>query len=383
MIYSRAMHASISGRQRSEEGGYDDQRVKWRVVAGVALALASFAATCLVMRLPLPARALAPSSVLAAKLDWLGQANLYIDVVFVGSSYTYRGVEAAQIDRELKQRDLPLKSFNLGAPGTYGFELHHYAMGLRDLPATKRPSLAVLELFPLTAPYVMTVMRDNSLNARTVEYHDASTTINNLTILWASDYPFLRKWEATWSHLLHFGYRFANVGALGALLSSGGDRALSSQLKEQQGFPRAFHGQRAHKQGFNPLAYRRDLQAYTRAFNACRSQGECGKVFEADWAFRLRAARALSTSGVAVAFMVPPVPYPSLLGYRMLCKRPGAPPCIELNSPDAYPELFSSDSRYDLGHLNDHGARALAPILADWLAMLSRTGRAGTAPATP
>lgn len=371
----------VVAESTSEETGPRERRAPAAQVegrkpfGGFGLAVIALLATSLSLRSQIGPEQAAPDSEMAAKLSWLTRQAHRYEVVFAGSSYTYRGVDPRRVDSGLSARFEAVHSYNYAAAGTYGFETAFYATQLGDLPRPKRPRVLVMELYSLTAPYVIGVMPDNALSGRMIEYHDARTTLENLRVLAASRLAMADKIGIAGTHLLHFAYRIGNVG-LAAQLLFGGERSQTSRrVGRFGGFPASFHGRRHHRRGFSQPDYEEELRSYQRMQDACSRSGQCGEMLEEDWAFRLRTATYLRGRGIDVVFMLPPVPYLGVLPYRAFCQRSTSPPCIDLSDLALHPELFAFDNRYDRGHLNDRGASRMSAALADALLELAHSGR--------
>jgi hypothetical protein len=330
--------------------------------AYVALAVGCGSFTAALVRLVVGPGAARGESILAEKVEYLTQSERRIDLIAVGSSYTYRSFDPKSFDGELRTRGIETTSYNFAAPGTYGFEVHHYLVDLlSQLQPTQRPRTVAVELFPVDPPHVMTVMPQNHLTARAIEYHDLATTWVNVAALARAPMPWDERAAAGIEHLVHFAHRAGNVGAISTLGRTPKRRLLAAT--STGGFNEELNGEHAHKTDYDVATHTKTLASLREELARAIQRGPALSASE-DW-FRREQVRQLRETGVDVLFVVPPMLWSVSASMHVACVSGSLPaPCVSLGDPDEYPALFAFDNRYDAGHLNDAGARLYSGALA-------------------
>lgn len=276
-----------------------------------------------------------------------------VDVVFVGSSRFYRGIDPAAFDRSLAERGRPVRSFNFGLPGMWFHELAYTVDWILDREP-ERLRWVFIELQEIDPEF-----QSNRLTHRTVNYHDPAVTWLACRTTLAADRPLLGRLDEVRAHLLHLGYKLGNVGqglsALEALLG----RAPEPAPRDFDGFVSLDEEERdqarREEEGENPRPRE-------------RVEGPPDELFLTvvrDLVARVRAA------GAEPILVVGPLAgrWPALEH----AQRDGSlPNVLAYNDPRRLPQLYQRRYLHDRGHLNAAGASVFAGLLADDLDRLLR-----------
>ncbi len=321
-------------------------------------------------------------SLLARKTVFLARGAGRYEVLVAGSSYVYRSFIPTVFDAKLHEAGHDLRSYNFSAPGTYAFEVSHYLDALlRAMDRGRRPRYIIVEVNTVLAPYIVGVMPENRLTTRMIEYHDLGTTLLNLQTLGRSPFHVRQKAAMSAEHLLHLGYRFANVGLVPSLA---GARAMTQNERDivetRAGYAPEYDGRYAQHKDFRAGDYGRQLDFFATRFRQIRAGTRAEKFAPADLYFVQRFFSRLQQFDVEILFLIPPNLYqPQLVFAGPQAAAPlFAGRVLNLGDPDRFPLLYRFENRYDTGHLNHRGAQVFSEALAaEFLALLR--GR-GTAP---
>jgi hypothetical protein len=312
---------------------------------------------------------------LRAKVEHLRQNADRYDLVYVGSSRTYRGLDPHVIDPLLAERGIQVLSFNVGVGGMYAYERDHL---LRSVVALRGERLRwiVMEsgMYEPRADFGA-----NRWSTRSVHWHDLEGTWLAMRSSLRLDAPWLERLDACWTHLQLFGMRLFNMGQgrriVLDLLGASGDplgRALSpAELAEGRGY-QALEG-----------LVREDTNAWQRRLAADPqfARALARHVAERNAAppdlehLDVEAIRAqladVRAAGLELIHFLPPGNdgHPEVLA---LHARGDIPHLLHYNDPAAYPDFFDDDSRYDEVHLSAESAAALSRrVAADLAALLA------------
>ncbi|MFZ1220848.1 MAG: hypothetical protein WAO00_16255 [Chthoniobacterales bacterium] len=332
-------------------------------VWNVAVCLAAFVFTCLVLHafLPLP-----KIGNLSAKLRFFAAHKDEFDTIFLGSSRIHCGVAPSVFDQVLAENGIPSRSFNFGATGMYPPEEFHVldqilALNPRNL---KRLFLEIDDIQGAWLP-------SDQTSQRLVSWHNTKSTwilVRKILDLDVRE-PFARKLELLRygpallpRHLVLWARNISNQGRGFDLAESfAGGRQIESEEfgpKRDGHFPAE-----GVLSGEAELAYERDL-AREEAVNA----GNVALDRYADRAYR-HYAREIRRLGARPIFVVTPT-FPDSPS-RFSSPPPGL--VLAYNSPSLYPDFYRPSVRVDPYHLNSAGAIKLSTLIA--LDFLRKTGQ--------
>lgn len=302
----------------------------------------------------------------AAKLDYFEQHKDEYDVVFIGSSRIFRGVDPRIVDAELASAGIPLRSFNLGIGGMGAFETDYLLRRVVEMKPA-RLKWVIFEGLAWDPGFRLT---QNTYAARTVFWHAPAETRNALVATLHHDATWLEKADLFVTHVQLLLWRFANYG-------SGSSFAAKLAGVRRDEFGRALTPEQlADGRGYQSLEILSDKDdALLRAEMLADLKRIEGKIAEMS-AERLKRPdlsgfdtealraqfRAVESIGAKLAYVLPPAveARSELLG---LHERGDIPLLFDFNQPDAYPDLFESSRRYDKDHLSRKGAEEFSHLL--------------------
>jgi hypothetical protein len=330
----------------------------------VALALAAFEVTAALLR----ARTPWPEEYgLRAKCEYFAEHRDEFDLVFLGSSRFFRGIDPRVVDAELAARGLTVRSFNFGLGGMRRFEgcfVLDRALELR--PARLRWVVVEGEPWDASADFL-----GNTWSSRVVMWHDWEHTRLALQSVALEPAPLAQRLSTGWTHLQLCAMRFQNMGQgqrialdlLGRSYDPWG-RGLSAADVERAAGYQAYEeiAGDARNVWQEQLAARpehaREIMDGIVAQNAAPPRLE---------RVNLAALRAQQAAIRAAGARMIVVTMPASRGSpdeAALHARGDVPVLIELNRPDRDPRWWSAEARFDDLHLSRTGAVALSRALA-------------------
>lgn len=341
----------------------------WR---NVALFVATFAAAVALLRATLPERGGLHTD---AKLAAFEQRKQSIDVLFLGSSRTYRGFVPEVFERELAARGHSFTAFNFGVMGNRASE------SLEILKRVQRMQPGRLAwIFVDPEPLDMLIDEPQPRTRRVIDWHDAQACADVARLVRASGRPLRDQARLLWQQWIPFSYHQLNVGAaqpwLNALLGRGFDAEQQAEFLGPRG-----DGYRAMDEDILERAARGDaygellverFPAQVARLSQQRSRLELpGPSLAAERAVFYQRLESLSAElGAGTVFVVQPTVTP-----REDLPRAASQGLVEhlldYGDPRAHPELYTLESRYDVAHASPSGAEAFTRALArDFAALL-------------
>lgn len=293
------------------------------------------------------------------------------ELVFLGSSRAMRGFEPARFDEKLAERGVELRSFNFGVAGARITEMLFLLARIADArPKNLR--------FVLIDPEDLDQIHDtrNALAQAGILWHDPSTTRIVVEQLVDEAAPRERRDEILVDHLRSCALNVLNVGRTARWVNAALGRRASLHFVDEvmgergDGYTALFDDQqtlRVRRRRFerNKAEFERMVEQYRGAprprIDADPHELELLRLVE-------QRVRALGAEPVWVI-------QPSLTRQWELVdahERGEIGALLRYDEPEAHPELFAHENRFDSLHLNDAGARLFTERLADdfatWLA---------------
>ena len=297
------------------------------------------------------------------------------DVLFLGSSRTYRQLLPEIFDQGMAEAGHPMKAFNLGVDGMRPPE-DTFVLEQALAARTKPLRYVFVECNALRRA----LPGEDEQTLRAVYWHDWKRLSALFRRAFLADEK-RRNWrdrfkevkEALpdfWEHATHWTENSTGLGRghtmLDDRLMRGGPPKIDySELgKRRDGYAPFYKAQQMNAA---------ETAAYEKVIAAMRD-----KPARADYADRVSQAelqekrRLIEAAGGRMILIVPPYG-----GSKMFYPRPGpdAPVVLDFSDPDKFPELFHPDHRQDRGHTNIPGSvlytRALVRTLLAKLPDLS------------
>ncbi len=338
----------------------------------VALALVSFETVAAGLRALTP---LPEEFGLRAKFDWFAEHKDEFDVLFLGSSRVFRGIDPRIVDAELAAEGVPLRTFNFGVGGLRRFEACYVMHRLLELgPA--RLSTVVVEAEPWE-PSTEFLM--NTWSSRMVAWHDLEHTRLALVSVMAEDAPLAARIRKGWTHVQLFAMRLHVMGQ--------GSRIVLDLLgRSRDPWNRSMSA--------DEIARAAGYQAYEEIADAPVNAWQEAIAKDAEWPAKVMghvarendaapdlarynfaalraqvgAIRAAGAEWIALSM-------PGNEGGpddAALHARGDVPRYLDFNRPGRYPEYWTPQARFDDLHLSRSGAQEFSRALAQALVPLLR-----------
>lgn len=309
------------------------------------------------------------AEVLRSKRLFYGEHRESYDVVFVGSSLTFRSIDPAVFDETMAALGHPVRSYNLAVMGMGSHEADHLLRSLLEDPPA-RLAHAFIELGPWLTP----VSDGDAMTDRLIEWHSFASFRLLLESLRLSPAPWPSRLLDLGQHALHTFLKYASVGRGVRIV----ERALGCEdraIPEEEAYV-------ADAAGYEPLhvdtrevAHRRRRERFLDnipRFRADVQRTRDGNAQPADLTRYNRLAlesqvAAVRAAGVEPVYVIPPHPEPSP-ELHALAELGVVPVLFAFNDPDRYPGLFQPERYFDERHLEAESARAFTRRLAQLFA---------------
>ncbi len=350
-----------------------------RGAALVLLGFAAFEGTAAVLRAVTPW----PEEYgLRPKHDWFVAHQDEYDVLFVGTSRTFRGIDPRIVDAELARLGVtgeqgPIRTFNFGIGGMLRFE-GDYVLDelLADNPARLR--VVVVEGEPWDpAPAFL----KNTWSTRSVFWHDFERTRMALRSVALRRDSRREQWDESWTHLQLAGMKLHDMGqgsriAL-ELLGENSDPFQRSLTLEQVA---EADGYQAYEDFIppGPTTWQAMQADDPSRAQAIRDRVVAGNARAPDLehydveATREQKAR-VERSGMTYVVLLNPGDQ-GAPEERALYERGIIDHLLDFNRPDLDPSYWDDDARIDDLHLSRTGAERLSKAVAAELAQILRSG---------
>ncbi len=343
----------------------------------VVLALLALASGCALVRY---IAALDSRGALGELLSEFAERKDEIDALLLGSSHLRQGFDEALLERELGAEGIEFRAFNFGVPGLrsleQGFLLEHL---LAQQPA--RLKWVVLEAGPIRVGAERDYEHGDdptAITARAIQCRSFATSWRALAAIHRGALPLSEKAVRAGRELELLARNQLNLGVLADRLS-GARRAARQELA---GVPLGL-GAESRPQERAQIAQarvERNRAARTDAtYRAVAQQVAAGNrervsAADLDLGFYSWLERAAARAGAHVVYVTAPSATASTDALS-LAELGELAPLIHLNDPERFPELFQSELRRDLDHLNPVGAERFSRLFAAEFGKLVRAER--------
>jgi hypothetical protein len=295
--------------------------------------------------------------IVTTKVHWLQEHGDDFDVIFLGSSRTYRQVIPELFDQAMAAAGHPVTTFNLGIDGmrppedTYVLE-----------QALQRRAKPLRWVFVECSPLRLTMRPEDRGTLRATYWHDAKRTATLFRRAFFADQK-KRKWRDRlkqgaryWPDFAdHAEYFFQNATHLGRgyvrfenLAFKGGQSEIDTWNlgKRRDGYRPS-----EHPEQMRPA----ELAVYEQ--QVTRMRAEPPRVDYGDWVSQeeLREKqRIIERAGGKMILLMPP--YTATRFFYPNAQRPDAPLLLDFSSVEKYPVLYAPENHSDSGHLNRAGS---------------------------
>lgn len=378
---ARASAGIDSGRMRgaSASGPPARRRNFARRASLCLLGLAAFEATAAVLRAITPW----PEEYgLRPKHDWFVAHKGEYDVLFLGTSRTFRGIDPRIVDAELERAGVrgehgPIRTFNFGIGGMLRFETDYVLDRLLE-EEPRRLKVVVVEGEPWDPA---TDFIENTWSSRSVFWHDWTRTRLALHSITLQDVSLREKWRRSWIHLQLAGMKLHDMGQ--------GSRIVMNWLgKSSDPYQRSLTlDQIAQADGYQayeeflapgPTTWQAMLEHDPARPQAYRDRVHSGNTRPPDFdRYNIAALRSqqsrVKSAGMKFVVLLNPGEQ-GAAEERGLYRRGVVDHMFDFNRPDLYPQYWDADARIDDLHLSRSGAEELSKAVAAELAKVLRSG---------
>lgn len=301
--------------------------------------------------------------IVTTKLDWLTEHGDEYDVLFIGSSRTFRQLLPEIFDAEMAAAGQTVRSFNAGVDGMRPPEDTYF---LEKIMAsrTKPLRLAVVECNPIR-------LRQRELDRdtlRAVYWHDNARTGTMFRAAFLSDGK-KRSWSRRFEkitealpifaeHAEYWMWQNTNLGRGNEFLVEWtGVSHWNGLLEDDLGVRSDGYKAIAQADSMNDaqiLDYKKGLAAMMEK----QERGGTGDLVSIDEVREKK--RLIERAGGQMVLVLPP-----FVGTGFFRPKPdeGLPPLLDFSDPEKYPELFSVEHRSDSGHTNFAGSQIYTRLI--------------------
>ena len=352
------------------DGPKDARRLR-RAPLYLLIFLAFFAGIAVLVRrmIPMPAH-----YDLQDKLRYFEEHKDEFDLVFVGSSATFRNYVPTVVDQGLRAEGLEVTSFNFGVVGFRSFETDYLVRWILDLEP-ERLKWLVLEPPPFEPPFDYTTFQKEKTELA-VHSHTPEETALILRSVWlAADVDDEGRereprWDAALRHLKLCGMNIGNIGrgpsALTQTLARDPDWVAPEWLAVDRGFEAVEDRPGFREPTPRPFADEAAYRATALEFDAKNRAGADLSTY--NYAALRRQVEVIRDAGVEPIYCVSPMLH-ALPRILALDEEGELPNLLAFHLPKSFANLFAPEKRIDLTHLRREGAhefsRFLAPRLAE------------------
>jgi hypothetical protein len=298
------------------------------------------------------------------------------DAVFVGASGIYRGLDPTVIDAELAERGLPLRTYNLAAPGMSGFEADGV---LRAALAARGERLRYAFVEP--GPWNATLENQNVGSYRFLYWHTPRATAAAVRSAWATPLPLEERLLLVWTHVRIAARRAAGFGSAeefahawfeldppssveSAAVASGGFLSLDDD-------PDPLLAQR-HAKFLEQQAA--EFDGLVRALERARARPlESDALRTHEFLPHDAQAEAVAAVGATIVHVLPPYTTHNR-AFDALVRDGRIVRLLAFNDPKRFAGLYTVERRHDREHLTEEGAQAFSTVFAREFARAVRAG---------
>ena len=302
----------------------------------------------------------------ALKLERYREQASRLDVVFLGSSRTFRGFDPALFDAECARLGYPVASFNFGVHGAFGLDIVHF---LEELVAHHARTGEGPE-WVLIDPEGVLDARDtqNLLSPSVSAWHDLATTRFAVAYVRSLGLPAERERVLVRAHWTSWAWHVLNLARAAPLAR----HWLGVHLEDPERFlgpardgylPLDLGGPRARESNAELRADPAPLVALARSLQRQQRRPPRGQPEPfARQVFERILARCDELDAVPVFVLQPGTHYE--VDLVKAHARGLVPHLLRFDRVAEYPEFFDLEHRWDYSHLSRAGAERFTRLLA-------------------
>jgi hypothetical protein len=291
-------------------------------------------------------------------------------VLFVGPSYVQSMVMPEVFNEEARRIGLPVHACKFGRKGLRGYEMRHY---IQRLLQYEWPRLKLL-IVDLTLRPRLGFEAENRFKRRMLEWHTFAAVPWLASFYQRDPRPWRDKAPEIWSHTLHVGGNYLQLGRGAELLS---ELRLVDALAGRRGatLPDVFEGDEGEEEDEEePLEVKKRRSRrpipeqhpdYRRRLKRIKHKKgkllERGKTQPSEFASELR--EVIRGHGYEAYFLYAPV-WVSNKPLRGSVRGEDRLVLLDFNDPFKYPELYREKHRGRTHHLNPEGSVVYSKLIA-------------------
>ncbi|NEQ41422.1 MAG: hypothetical protein F6K40_36600 [Okeania sp. SIO3I5] len=326
------------------------------------------------------------SSYVSVKLKNFAEHKNEYNAIFIGPSTTFHGIVPNLFDDLMAEKNLEIKSFNLGFGGATVAEIDFY---LRTIIALKPANLKWLFIEYQDSLYEHL---SNADSARSIYWHTPKETILALGITLEQEKPWRQKFSIAYGNFKSLFYRILSMGrfsdfwsekVLGSNLVEFIKQPYSKKLIQESGYS-ALDGKK--KPGKNEIGRRQrflnNLDDYYQRVDKLKQRNTASINFSKTYSLKVlknMCARIEEQGIQPIIFISPTLEYQEQTAIE-LSKRYNKSVVFAFNNPEIFPTLYQVESRSGFAHLNDRGAREFTRFMAEQFAKYLETKKSGIYP---
>jgi len=314
------------------------------------------------------------------KIQDYKQNKQQYNALFFGGSLEYRHIMPSIVDKQLKDKNINFKSYNLGV------DAHNIIQQVSDIEGVlkiKNPNLKYVFVSLSSEPYFFAYNKNTS---KWLAWNNAKSTYRALSILPNAGKSVKERLRFSILYIRSWIMNLFKVGMLPDVLTHYfvADTLHHAYIGTQKDGFFSYDEERAYLEKFNagldqPLIESRNSFVNTPAhrdsllsgnIEQFRQYKSTDKPNQQELAMLETLMKKLAKKGIDIYFILPPrarTTYSFLLPiYHALPQER----CIELANPIQYPEFYTYENGYNFHHLNLNGAKIYSQILAEKIEQL-------------
>ena len=311
-----------------------------------------------------------------------------IDVIFLGSSRTFRQINAPLIESRLKQKSCPaLNVFNMGIPNLTYAELRFVLDKIFETDSKRLKMIIIGEPLPAVRPRMDRLKMD-----RIRQFSGWRGTLHRFQNIWSYQEPVKDKLGRSALSLIGFAYEQTNIGHLSRIIFPEIYWQEAMANSETKTMPKDWMPSRGYlsleEKGHVNEAVLQTRERFLENMDAFKAVAAAQKITPPETPYKAEDAllklykdvfKELESRNLRYGIYLPPLP--SRAGENMeLAKalRRAAPEAVffHYNDPQAYTQCWNAGLWFDDAHLNDEGSAMLSALIADRLCEEMKTGGA-------
>lgn len=304
-------------------------------------------------------------NIVSDKLEYFSKNKDEFNVIFLGSSQTYRHIIPSDFDEFMKAEGYNLKSFNFGLTGLKFPEAQFY---LQKILAMQPKNLKWLFLEYLEG---LDVNPKNLSTAREIYWHTPQNFLTVSQLIWESDRSLEKKIQLTYQNWVPSTYNFLNSGK--------GSQSIQSILNPDRKHQKNLSSLGKKKDGYlslddetgkgfleRSLNFKKNLERYKKRVNNYKryvNKSNPKPLTPHAKSLIAEMIESAKRQDIETIFLMSPGLVPRDIT-KSAYRAGQIQTLFNLDDPNRYPSLYQPEKRFDTEHLNREGAKEFTQFLA-------------------